>query len=113
MGDDWYYNVKGCEKDNLVLHYSGLFGYNDQFELISRARKRLILIMDFKDLESEFTFCKAMKELRNHSETCKNDMCKEHEWNKMEVIEVEEVGKKNAVEESKYNDPQGKRRRVT
>ena len=48
--------------------------------------------MDSKYLESEYSFCKVMKELRYHPETCKNDMCKEHEWDKKEVIEVVEVG---------------------
>ena len=47
--------------------------------------------MDSKDLEHQNTFFKVMKELRNHSESCKNDMCKEHEWDKKEVIEVVEV----------------------
>ena len=65
--------------------------YDNQFEYISRARKRLILIMDSKDLESVYTFYMVMKELRNHSESCKNDMCKEHKWDKKEVIEVVEV----------------------
>ena len=72
--------------------------------------------MDSKDLESEITFFKVMKELRDHSETCKNDMCKEHKWNKKEVIEVVEVGKKNATEDgdgSEDNEAQSKRRRVT
>ena len=97
IGDKWYDNVKGCEKDQLVIHHSGLFNYNNQFEYISRARKRLILIMDSKDLESEKPFFEIMKELRNHSETCKNDMCKEHGWNKKEVVEVVEVDKKDKL----------------
>ena len=94
IGDKWDINVTGCEKDNLVLHCSGLIyflNYDNQFEYISRARKRLILIMDSKYLESEKPFYMVMKELRNHSESCKNDMCKEHEWDKKEVIEVVEV----------------------
>ena len=98
IGDQWDCNVKGCEKDNFVIHYSGLVYYGGQFELISRARKRLILIMDSKDLDRTFfipTFFKVMKELRNHSETCKHEMCKKNDWNKKEVIEVVEVGKKD------------------
>ena len=74
-----------------------MFNYNVQFEYISRARKRLILIMDSKYLERGYTFCKVMKELRNHSETCKNEMCREHEWHKKEVVEVVEVGKKDKL----------------
>ena len=92
VGGKRYFNVHGCEKDNLVIHYSALLNYKNQFEYISRARKRLILIMDSKDLESVYTFFNVLKELRNHSESCKNDTCKEHKWDKKEVIEVVEVG---------------------
>ena len=51
--------------------------------------------MDSKYLESENTFSKVMEELRNHSETCKNEMCREHKWHKKDVIEVEQIGKKD------------------
>ena len=56
--------------------------------------------MDFKYLESEKTFCKVMKELRNHSETCENEMCKKHEWNKRNVIEVVEIGRNHDLDKS-------------
>ena len=92
--DQLYPNVKGCEKDNLIIHYSGLFDAKNQIEYISRARKRLILIIDSKDLDYEQTFFKVLKELRNHSETCQNDMCKEHKWNRKGVIEFVEMGEK-------------------
>ena len=91
IGDDWDHNVRGWEKDNFVIHYSGLLGSNNQFELISRARKRLILIMDSKDLESVYTFCKVMKELKNHSYPCTNITCHKKKWYKKKVLEVIEV----------------------
>ena len=88
IGDDWYDNVKGCEKDDLVIHYSGLVDSGSQFEFISRARKRLILIMDSKDLEGEDKFCKVMKELRNHSYPCTNITCHKKKWYKKKFREI-------------------------
>ena len=78
----------------MIIDYSGLFDAKNQIEYISRARKRLILIIDSKDLDYEQTFFKVLKELRNHSETCQNDMCKEHKWNRKGVIEFVEMGEK-------------------
>ena len=76
----------------MVIHYSGLSNLAGQFELISRARKRLILIMDSNDLDSGNPFFKEMKELRNHSKTCRNSTCQKYNWDKTEVFDVIEIG---------------------
>ena len=100
IGELRYTNVKGCEIDNLVLHHSGLFDISYEFELISRARKKLIIIYQFKKfyqfyhLKSENPFFKVMKELRYHSYTCTNITCHKKKWHKKKVLEVIEVGNK-------------------
>ena len=88
VGGKRYFNVQGCEKDNLVIHCGELPYYNYQFENISRARKRLILIMDLQHLDSENTFSKIMKELRYHSKTCSNDECQKRKWDDKDVVEI-------------------------
>ena len=109
IADELDINVTGCEKDTLVFHYSDFVNPTHyQYEIISRARKGLILIMDskyFNKFENYFglwvpnifgirlpnTFYRVMKELRDHSKSCKNDTCKEHGWSKTKVLEVVEV----------------------
>ena len=88
VGGKRYFNVQGCEKDNLVIHCGELPYYNYQFENISRARKRLILIMDLQHLDSENTFSKVMKELRYHSKTCRNEECQKRKWDDKDVVEI-------------------------
>ena len=100
IGYHLYDTVRGCEKENVVIHYSGLSNLAGQFEFISRARKRLVLIIDSNDLDSGNPFFTEMKELRNHSQTCRNMTCQKNNWDKTEVFDVVEIGTVGKLEVS-------------
>ena len=72
----------------------------DKFETYEDYLDSLVSEEDHKYLEDEETFFGIIKELRNHSETCENEMCKKHEWNKRNVIEVVEIGRNHDLDKS-------------
>ena len=94
--------LHGCETDHLLIHYhySVVRDRLVEFDNISRARKKLILMMDLEHLDIKSTFYETMKELRYHAENCKNDTCKKHKWDQKKIIEVVEVGKDDELDES-------------
>ena len=48
--------------------------------------------MDSNDLDSGNPFFKEMKELRNHSKTCRNSTCQKYNWDRTEIFDVVEIG---------------------
>ena len=93
--------LHGCETDTLVIHYhySILLEGLVEFDNISRARKKLILIMDLRHLDISSTFYETMNELRYHAKSCRNDTCKKHKWDQKKVIEVVEIGEDDELDE--------------
>ena len=63
------------------------------FELLSRARKRLLLVISDNVLRYEtFDFTRVLFQLLDHGKKyCKNKICLEQGWEKEKVIEVREV----------------------
>ena len=61
------------------------------FELLSRARKRMIIIVDYEYVEIDDLFFETINEMRSHPETCTNITCQEKGWDKLKVIEVKNV----------------------
>ena len=87
---------RGCEDDVLLLHYSStsmIYNSYIAFEMISRARQKLLLLMSegfLHEHECMSPFQKIIKELSKHEELCENKTCQEHGWSKKKVIEVRE-----------------------
>ena len=88
---------RGCEQDNIILHFDALYAHYPIFECFARARKILIVILSKTVLEGDHPFQKAIKETMKHEETCKNEVCKEKRWDKLKVVNVE-------YKEEKEND---------
>ena len=82
------YGFRGCEQDNIVLHFSDCSnsGYL-AYELFSRARKNLIVILSKKYLEEDDPFSKTIKEILRHEENCKSPICREHQWYNKKVMD--------------------------
>ena len=101
--------LHGCETDHLLIHYhySVVRDRLVEFDNISRARKKLILMMDLEHLDIPSTFYETMKELRYHAENCKNDTCMKHKWDQKKIIEVVEVGKDDELDESDSSVAEG------
>ena len=83
----------GCEDDALLLHFPSTASPTSnqiyQFEILSRARQTLLLLMSEKRLNmKDNAFGKMIKEFSKHEEICKNKTCQEHGWSKKKVIEV-------------------------
>lgn len=83
----------GCEDDTTIIHFSTStilsFPNDVSFELFSRARKKMLIMISEHLLEDYYPFCKTLKELINHDEEeCINSYCKEHDWTKKKVINV-------------------------
>ena len=81
----------GCEDDVLFIHFPAVNYYNKlSFEMFSRARRKLLLLMDDSfDFESnkDLTFYKTLAELIEHEENCNNKSCKKQGLSKEKVIE--------------------------
>ena len=101
--------LHGCETDIVVIHYhhSVLHEGLVEFDNISRARKKLIIIMDLQHLDIKSTFYETMNELRYHAESCRNDICKKHKWDQKKIIEVVEVGEDDELDESDSSVEEG------
>jgi hypothetical protein len=95
--NDGYYNGSGyigCEDENLIIHFtssslmSTFYDYTS-FELLSRARERLWLMMEEEYLNHDLTFMKTLVEMMNHDEQdCKNEVCKKEGWTKKKVLDI-------------------------
>ena len=92
----------GCEEDNVFIHLLSktLYDYHN-YEMFSRARKKLMLMMSENTLNKYRTLCGVVKELRNHEQNCENKACQENGWSKKKVIEVHEVA---ALKDYEYTD---------
>jgi len=92
--DDGYqtsFGFGGCEDENVLIHFPSI---NDYYclELMSRARKNLLIIINEEDLKLNFPFTKTMKEMINHDkQECKNETCKSKGWSKKKVVEVKYI----------------------
>ena len=81
----------GCEEENVFIHLPSTTIYNLYFEIMSRSRKRLVLMMSENVLNAGYPFHEALKELTKHEKICEDKVCQEHGWSKKKVIEVHEV----------------------
>ena len=83
---------RGCEQDNLIIHFDDVLIDSIFFESFSRARKSLIVISSKSGLEIDNPFRKTIRGLLKHEEKCENQKCKEQGWDKLKVIDVEYIG---------------------
>merc|ERR1712126_353133 len=66
----------GSEEDNVFIHLQSNLNYSYiAFELLSKSRKRLVLMMSENALNRNNSFYKTLKELTKHGEICENKMC--------------------------------------
>ena len=92
----------GCEEDNVFIHHPKTRdSWYFDFDLLSRARKRLVMMMSEYLLDTYFPFLCTWNVLTNHEENCKNKVCQENGWSNKKVIEVHEV---NALKDYEYTD---------
>ena len=59
------------------------------FELLSRARERLWIMMEEEYLNHDLTFMKTLVKMMNHDEQdCKNEVCKKEGWTKKKLLDI-------------------------
>ena len=83
---------RGCEQNNLVVHFDYAIGGTLAFECFSRARQNLFVIISKTQLEQNETLANAIKEMLRHEEKCENKSCKDNELDKLKVVDVEYFG---------------------
>ena len=74
---------RGCEQDNLIIHFDYLLSDARVFECISRARKTLTVILSKTRLQGQ-----TIKEMIRHETECTNKVCKDNGWDKLKVIDI-------------------------
>ena len=90
--------MKGCEDDNLILHFTSshlssvtVYGYY-YLEFLSRARKRLWVMMEEKELKADHRFAKTISEMMHHDQKdCGNKVCKKEGWAQKKALNVKYV----------------------
>ena len=92
---------RGCEQNNIILHFDELFDHYPVFECFSRARQNLIIVVSKRVLEGDHPVPKAIKEILKHEDKCERDTCKENLWYKWKVANVEYIGDKETNETQK------------
>ena len=70
---------RGCEQNNLIIHFDDAYSDPPLFECFSRARQNLIVIIGKSYLEIGWTFQNTIKEILTHDQKCENEKCKENE----------------------------------
>ena len=60
---------RGCEQNNLIIHFYYAIGGDLSFECFSRARQNLIVIISQTDLKEKYAFQETVKEMLRHEET--------------------------------------------
>ena len=79
----------GSEEDNVFIHLPSNTDDNPfAFELFSRSRKRLVLMISENALNGCYPLNRALNELTKHEEICENKLCQEKGWAKKKVIDV-------------------------
>ena len=88
-GDLMSSGFSGCEDDVLFIHFTLTTNLNDlSFEMFSRARRRLLLLVDEDTLNFDYHFQKTLKELMKHEENCDNESCDKQGLSKEKMIEI-------------------------
>ena len=83
---------RGCEQDNLIIHFDYVLNDAPYFERFSRARQNLIGILEETTLLFvDYPFPSTMNEMLKHEENCENEKCKENGWDKLKVVDVEYI----------------------
>ena len=83
---------RGCEQNNLIIHFDYAYSGTPSFECFSRARQNLIVIISKSILEENHTFQNTIKEILTHDQKCENEKCQENEWTKLKFVDVEYIG---------------------
>ena len=83
---------RGCEQNNLIIHFDYTYGYNPCFECFSRARQNLIVMIGKTYLERNRTLPNTIKEILTHGQKCENERCKENGLDQLKVVDVEFIG---------------------
>lgn len=90
-----YYNYSGfagCEDDITILHFTPNAKYyysKGALELLSRAKKKMFIVMQEEDLKLNEVVFKVMLEMRSHHiNDCENEMCRKEGWTKKKLLDV-------------------------
>ena len=91
-GDCTTSGYDGCEDENVIIHYtsSSYTGYEDvPFDLLSRARRKMLLLFEEAYLKYNNPFSKTISEMISHDkQNCGNTLCKNEGWTKKKVVNL-------------------------
>ena len=94
LGEALSHDFNGCEDDVCITHFKRVKNdpsIYDAYEVISRPRKKLLMMIDKEDLKFQSPLPKVLHEIEIHEQKdCMNRFCKSGGWTRKKVMDVYE-----------------------